>query len=183
MAYDFSQFKARLKEIEERFARELGLIRTGRATTAILDSARVESYGARVPLNHVAGISIEDAKSIRITPWDKSQIKDIERGIAAEDLGISVASDDEGLRVVFPDLTADRRETLAKLARGKLEEARIALRQAREETWADIQEREKSGTLSKDEKFKGKDEMQKLVDASGKKLQEMCEKKEEEISS
>ncbi len=181
MAYDFSHFKAQLASVEEWLGEELSGIRTGRAAPAVLDGVTIESYGSKTPLKHVASISSEDAKTLRVSPWDKSQIKAIEKGIGEANLGISVSSDADGIRVFFPDLTSERRTMLAKLAREKLEQGRVSVRSERDEVWKDIQESEKDGDISEDEKFKLKEEMQKLVDASNSKLDELTEKKEKDI--
>ena len=183
MSYDFSIFKKRITEIEEWLVKELGTIRTGRATPAILDSVRVESYGARLPISNVAGITLEDARTIRITPWDKAVVKDIEKAISADNLGLSLSVDDKGIRVIFPELTSERRAGLLKLLKSKHEEARVSLRKVRDEIWDDIQDKEKDGAMSEDDKFRGKDEMQKMVDNSNKKFDDLVEKKTKEISN
>lgn len=182
MAYDFAFFKRKAGETEEWLKKEYQSVRTGRATPAILDNVRVESYGAMVPLSQTANIGSEDARTLRITPWDASQIKAIEKGITNADLGVSPVVDERGLRVVFPELTAERRELLKKTVREKLEHARVALRRERDEVWNDIQKKEKDGEISEDEKFRSKDALQKLIDEAGKKLEEMAERKEREIS-
>ncbi len=183
MRYDFSAFQGGIKEAENWLAGELSAIRTGRATVAILDGVRIDSYGAKVPVNHIAGVTTEDARTIRITPWDKGQIKEIELAINKAGLGVSVAADGEGLRVIFPELTGERREAFVKLAKAKTEEARKRLRLVRDDVWKDIQEKERDGVLTEDEKFRYKEEMQKMIDAANKHFDEMAEKKEKEIQS
>lgn len=183
MSFDFSSFKEKLDEVKEWLARELGTIRTGRATSAILNTIRVDSYGAKQPIDHIAGVTTEDAKTLRITPWDKSHTKEIERAINDAGLGLSIVTDDAGLRVIFPELTSERRGALMKLVNGKLEEAHVSVKKAREDAWGDIQNETRAGTLSEDDKFREKNEMQKLVDEVNKKLDEMAERKEKEISA
>lgn len=183
MAYDFKPFEKRIGEIVEHASRELSGIRTGRAAPAILDGVLVESYGSRVPIRQVANVSVEDARSLRVAPWDASLGKEIEKAITAANLGISVGMDERGVRVVFPELTAERRATLLKLAKEKVEESRASLRVARDEIWGDIQAKEKDGAMSEDDKFRGKDDMQKRVDAANKQLSDLLERKEKEISS
>lgn len=182
MAYDFSKLKLRLSEIEEHMKTELSTLRTGRATPALLDSVSAESYGSRTPIKHLASITIEDPRTLRVTPWDKSQIKPIETAIAAANLGVSTAVDGGSLRVVFPELTTERRTLLIKLAREKCEEGRISVRLARDESWTAIQEKEEAGEMSEDDKFRAKDELQKHIDGANAKLLELTEKKEQEIS-
>lgn len=183
MAYDFSSLKARRTEVEEWLGKELSAIRTGRATPSILDGVKIDSYGAQVPINHAAGVTIEDAKTLRITPWDKGQIKDIEGAINSADLGLSVAADDSGIRVIFPELTADRRDQLVKVLKSKIEEAKVSLRGIRDEVWGDIQKKEKDGEITEDDKFRFKDEMQKLIDEGTKTFDEMGERKEKELAN
>jgi ribosome recycling factor len=182
MAYDFKPFEQRIKEIEERGKEVLAGIRTGRAAPAILDAVQVESYGTRVPIAQVATIGVEDARTIRITPWDMSNAKEIEKAITAANLGLSVGADEKGIRVSFPELTADRRTQLLKLAKEKVEELRTELRAARDHVWSDIQSQEKDKLMTEDEKFRSKDEMQKRVDAANKDFDAALERKEKEIA-
>jgi ribosome recycling factor len=182
MAYDFKPFEKRIAEITERLTKELGSIRTGRASAAILDGVMVESYGSLMPINQVANVSVEDARVLRIAPWDMSQAKEIEKAITAANLGVSTGADDRGVRVFFPEPTGERRVALAKLAKEKVEEFRTSLRQAREEVWSDIQAQEKDSVLSEDDKFRSKDEMQKRVDAANDAFEAALERKEKEIA-
>ena len=183
MAYNFGPLQQEIKEAEEWLKREYQGLRTGRATPAILDAVSVESYGARMQVNQVASVAIEDAKTLRVSPWDASLVKSIERAIAESDLGLSVSVDDKGLRVIFPALTTERRAQFAKVAKEKLEEARVRVRSAREKTWEDIQNKEKEGGMSEDDKFRLKEQMQKLIDDGNKRLEEAAEKKETEIQT
>ncbi len=183
MAYDFKPFDGRIKEITDHLEKEMAGIRTGRAALAILDDIKVESYGSMMPINQVANISIEDPRTIRVAPWDASLGKDIEQAITQANLGVSTGTDEKGVRIFFPELTGERRTMLLKLAKEKLEEIRAELRRAREEVWSDIQQQEKDGLMSEDEKFRGKDEMQKRVDAANTLFEATLERKEKEISS
>jgi ribosome recycling factor len=182
MLYNFTPFKQSVKEIEEWLRREYSSIRTGRATPAILDGVKVEAYGAEMPINQLANIAVEDARMIRISPWDMSQAKAIEKAISVSDLGLSVALDDKGLRVMFPELTSERRLSLVKIAKQKLEDARVRLRSEREKVLKDIEKKEKEGGMSEDDKFRFKSELQKILDDTNKVLDEILAKKEKEIS-
>lgn len=181
--YNFTPFKARVTEVEEWFKKELSLLRTGRATSAILDSINIDSYGSQTPIAHVGSISMEDARTLRVAPWDKSQIKAIEGAIQKANIGLSVTTDDAGLRIIFPELTGDRRQQIIKLLKDKLEDARISLRKEREEVLNDFKRQEKEGEMSEDDHFKSKEELQKHVDAANHKFDELAAKKETEISS
>jgi ribosome recycling factor len=181
MSYDLSPFKVRLTETKDHFKNELSGVRTGRATPLLLDNVSVESYGSRSAIKHVASITVEDARTLRIAPWDKGLIKPIETAIAAANLGISTAPDAASIRVTFPELSEERRKTLIKLVRDKMETSRISIRQEREKVWNDVQSKEKGGAISEDEKFKSKDEIQKLVDQANSDLEDIASKKEKEI--
>ena len=183
MAYDFKNFEKRIKEVEERLWKELGAVRTGRAAPAILDGVLVESYGTRMPITQVATVSVEDARTLRVAPWDAVAGKEIEKAITLANLGLSVGMDERGVRVFFPELTAERRVALIKLAKEKVEDARTALRMARDEVWSDIQKREKEGVMPEDDKFRAKDEMQKRVDAANAAFDEAFQRKEKEIAA
>lgn len=182
MSYNFSPFKSAIAEVEAWLSKELTQVRTGRATPVLLDSVQVESYGSYMPVAHVAAISTPDPRSLLVTPWDKSQLKGIESAIQAANLGLGISSDGVNIRVTFPELTSERRTVLAKLIREKLEEARVRLRGERETVWNDIQAKEKEGELSEDDKFRGKEALQKLVDEANTKLEGLAEKKTVEIS-
>ncbi len=181
MAYDFKPFEKKIVDITERLVRELAGVRTGRATPAILDGVQIESYGTRMGLNQVANIAVEDARTLRIVPWDLSQAKEIEKAITLANLGLSVGADEKGVRVFFPDLTADRRQSLVKIAKEKVEETRTALRAARDEVWSDIQKKEREGIIPEDDKFRFKEDMQKKVDTANAQFDEMLTRKEKEM--
>ncbi|HAQ02863.1 hypothetical protein A2467_00710 [Candidatus Nomurabacteria bacterium RIFOXYC2_FULL_36_8] len=175
MAYNTTNFKIELKKIEEWLSKEYGGVHSGRATPMILDNINVESYGSFMPIKNVASISIEDPKTLRIAPWDKSQIKGIESAISAANLGLSVVSDSDGVRAIFPMLTTENRTKLVKILKEKLEEARISVRQERQ---AEI---EKTGDLPEDDQKRAKDDIQKCVDESNQNLESIFAKKEVEV--
>ncbi|MCX6751813.1 MAG: ribosome recycling factor [Candidatus Nomurabacteria bacterium] len=181
MQYNFSNFKIEINKIAEYLNKEYNQLNIGRASPMILDGVSIESYGARVPLKNVASVSIEDPKTLRIAPWDKNQIKDIEKAIVASNLGLSVAVDTAGIRVIFPQLTTETRQTLVKVLKEKLEESRITVRKERERIWDEVQKLEKEGKVTEDERFRAKDDLQKVIDEINQKLESIFEKKEKEI--
>src|SRR3989344_101695 len=183
MKYDFNPTKTKLKEIEEWLKNEYHSVRTGRATPLLLDSVQVKSYGSRLPIKQVAAVMVEDARTLRITPWDKTQMKEIECAIIAANLGVSVSGDQTGIRITFPDLTSESRARFVKVMREKFEEARITMRQARDKIWSTIQEAEREGTLAEDDKFRAKEELQKIVNENNRALEEIKNRKEAEIAS
>ncbi len=181
MQYNFSQFKTELKKVEDFLGKEFNQLNIGRASPMVLDGISVESYGSRMPLKNVANISIEDPKTLRIAPWDKGQIKDIEKAIVASNLGLSVATDDQGIRVIFPQLTTETRSTLVKVLKEKLEEARITVRRERENVWKDVEAKESDGKLTEDEKFTAKEDLQKVINEVNTNLENIFDKKEREV--
>lgn len=181
--YNFSSLKTKAKEIEEWLAKEFSTLRTGRAMPAILDNVAVESYGAKMGIRELASVSVEDVRTLRVIPWDPIQSKNIEKAVANSGLGLSVAMDDKGIRIFFPELTSERRAALLKVAKEKLESGRIRLRSFRDDVWQDILRKEKAKEISEDEKFRLKNEMQKIVDEANGKLESLYAAKEKEISS
>jgi ribosome recycling factor len=182
MAYDFNPLKSKIKSTEEHLSRELAAVRTGRASPALLDGVRAEAYGNKSPLIELANISTEDARTLRVIPWDKSLTREIEKAIVTANLGVGVAVDDQGLRVTFPELTSERRTQLTKLAGEKLEEAKVALRSHRTDALKEIEKLVKEG-MQEDVGKRQKEELQKLIDAGTASLEALAKKKEAEIAS
>ncbi|MBI4133033.1 ribosome recycling factor, partial [Candidatus Uhrbacteria bacterium] len=174
---------SKIAAAKEWLAKEYRTLRTGRASPAILDGVSVSAYGSMMPLKQVASVGVEDARTLRVQPYDAALLKDIERSIAAANLGVGTVPDSNSVRVTFPELTAERRVQLVKLAKGKLEEARQAVRVARDEAWKEIQTKEKEGTLTEDDKFSLKDELQKKIDKANEDLEKLFEAKEKEMQS
>ena len=182
MSYDFSKLKTSVKGTEEWLARELSGVRTGRATPTLLDTVRPEAYGTRTPIRELASISVEDARTLRIVPWDMTLLKTIEKGITEADLGVGIATDDQGLRVSFPELTSERRTQLSKIASDKTEQAKTTLRSSRTDALKALEAAEKVGGMGEDEVKRLKAEVQKIIDACNDSLTKILKKKEEEIA-
>jgi ribosome recycling factor len=183
MAYNFSDTKKKTAEIQEWLSKELSAVHTGRASVALLDTVRVAAYGSFMPITQLANMSTEDARTIRISPWDSSVLSAIDKALREANLGVSVATDEKGLRVSFPDLTTETREKYIKLVGKKMEEARISIRGVRDEVWNDIQTKEKGGAIGEDDKFRAKEEMEKIIKEANEKLEEIARQKEEHIRS
>ena len=183
MPYSFSAFDAELKKTTAWLVGELSALRTGRASPAMIKDITVEAYGSKMKLEGVASITVQDARTLLIQPWDKTTVLAIETAIRNSGIGVQPVVDKETIRVVLPALTGERRETLMKIVSEKLEEARIASRKARDEVWKDIQTKERDGGLSEDEKFRFKDEMQKKIDTFNRDLDSLAERKKVEIQS
>ena len=181
--FNLQQLKNKIQETEKWLDKELTSVRTGRANPALLDSVRVDSYGTLVAVNQIGNIAIEDSRSLRISPWDASQVKALEKAIGAANLGVSTVVDEKGLRVIFPELTNDRRKDIVKIAKDKFEQARVTLRKNRDEVMQDLEKKFKAKEMGEDDKFRHKTEIEKLVSESGKKLEATMSKKEKEILS
>ncbi len=171
----------KLQEVTVWLQKEYSSIRTGQASPMLLDSVKVESYGTYMPINQVGSINIEDARTLRISVWDKQAVSAIERAIQDANLGISTVADSDGVRVIFPELTSERRVQLLKLAKAKLEDARISVRAVRDEIMKAIDKQQKDGEISEDDKFTQKETIQTKVDATNRALETLFIQKEAEL--
>ena len=181
MSYNFSKTQSQGDGMIEWLKSEYRSIQTGRATPQVLDLVHIDMYGARTALPHAAGITIEDPRTIRVAPWDKSIIGAMEKAINDANLGLSVSSDGEGLRVHFPSLTTETRQKLVKLLKDRLEDARVRVRALREETNKAIDADEKEGLFGEDDKRGYREQMQKIVDTANQELEDLFERKETEV--
>ena len=176
------ELKKRLTGVQSWLQEQYAGIRTGQATPALLDSVKVENYGSMMPINQVGSVGVEDARTLRVSTWDAGTIPAIEKALQDADLGVSVATDSAGLRVIFPELTSERRSQLMKLAKQKLEDARISVKSARDEAKKEVDRQQKEGEISEDDKFTQMEMVQKAIDETNKKLEELFIQKETEIS-
>lgn len=181
MAYNFSNVITQKNTILDWLKNEYRSIQTGRATPQVLDLVHIDMYGARTQLAHAGSITIEDPRTIRVAPWDKTIIGQMEKAINDADLGLSVSSDAEGLRVHFPSLTTETRAKLVKLLKERLEDARVRVRSLREEINKHIDAEAKEGMYGEDEKRSYRDEMQRIVDTANQELEDIFNKKEKEV--
>ncbi len=179
-----------LNEIEERmqktisvFEENLSEIRAGRANPAILNKVSVEYYGVPTPINQVAGISVPEARTIVIQPWDASVLKAIEKAILASDIGLNPNNDGKVIRLNFPELTEERRKDLVKDVKKIAEEARVSVRSIRRDGMDDIKDALKKSEVTEDEKANLEDKVQKLTDKYVAEIDNLLEKKEKEIMS
>lgn len=179
--HNFTDLKKRVTAVEGWLAQELSQVRTGRANPGLIDGVQVEAYGSNMPISQVASVTTEDPRTLRVSPWDTTLTKSIEKAFQQSDLGLGVAVDDKGLRLSFPMLTTERRAQFVKLAKEKLEQAKISLRGERDDEWQVIQDKEKEGGMGEDEKFRLKAEMEKIIQETQKKLEVLFEKKEKEV--
>ena len=176
-----TEIKQKLQEAKDWLQKEYATIRTGQANPALLDGVKVESYGSFLPINQVGNVGVEDARTLRVALWDASQVSSVEQAIRDSDLGVSLATDSAGVRVIFPELTSERREQLLKLAKSKLEDARITVRSTRDEMMKKIEKSEKDGDIGEDEKFTQKEMTQEAVDETNRALESLFAQKEQEL--
>jgi ribosome recycling factor len=160
---------------------EMGKIRTGRANPVLVEGLVVDYYGTKTPLKQIASINAPEARLLVIQPWDKGALVYIESALRESDLGFNPNNDGQVIRINIPALTEERRKELVKALNQRSEDAKISIRNIREESWKEIQEAEKEGKMSEDDKFSGKDYLQKIVDEYNEKIEEIREKKEREI--
>lgn len=165
----------------DHFAKELNTIRTGRANPALVEGIFVDYYGTKTPLKQMASISVPEPRALLVQPWAGDALAAIEQAIRTSDLGLNPSNDGAVIRIILPALTEERRKDLVKVLNQKAEEAKVSVRAVREDAWGTLQERARNGSISEDDKFRGKDYLQKIVDEYNKKIEEMREKKEREI--
>lgn len=181
MSYSFTKVEEEKLKIFEWFQAEYRSIQTGRATPQVLDLVHIDMYGARTKIAHTGSVHIEDPKTLRVVPWDKGILGDIEKAVNEADLGLSVSSDAEGLRIHFPALTTESRQKLVKILKERLEEARVKIRGLREETNKDIDARAKEGEYGEDERLRYREELQKIIDNANAELEGLFSSKEKEV--
>ncbi len=171
----------RMQKCVEALRSALTKIRTGRASSALLDHVRVDYYGSEVPLSQVANIVVEDARTISITPWEKNMVNVVEKAIMKSDLGLNPNTAGQIIRIIMPPLTEERRRDLAKVVRGEAEGARVAIRAVRRDANQDIKELVKEKLISTDDEKRGEADIQKLTDQFVAKVDEMTAAKEKEL--
>jgi len=163
------------------FQGELAKIRTGQASPALVEDVTVIIAGQKMPLKQLAGISTPERRQILIQPWDHSYMEPIEKALQQSSLGTSPIVEGSAIRVRLPQLTEEYRLQLAKILGEKAEDAKRTIRKAREDAWEEVQEKTKTGEIREDDKFRSKDELQKLIDEFNKKIDDFVDRKKQEI--
>jgi ribosome recycling factor len=176
-----SDAKRRMEGAVSAFQSELAGVRTGRATTALLDRVNVEAYGTSTPLNQLAGINVPEPRLITVQPYDPSILESVEKGIMESDIGLTPTNDGQIIRLAIPELTEERRKELTRLVSKMAEEARVAVRNVRRDVNNEMKRAEKDGDISKNELSRYQDDVQKLTDAEVQAIDELMERKEAEI--
>ncbi len=176
-----AETKQRMDKTIESLRNEFGKLRTGRASIALLDGVKVDSYGSLMPINQVASVSVSDSRTLVITPWDKSIIQEIEKSIHKSDLGLQPMNDGKVVRISIPPLTEERRKDLVKVAKRVTEEARVAVRNSRREANEAVKKLQKDGKISEDDLKKWEVEIQKMTDQYVTQVDTLLANKEKEI--
>lgn len=180
---NIGDYKKEFQAVVDFLKNDIQGLRTGRATTAIVEDISVEAYGSRQPMRAVGTIQVADAKTVTIEPWDKSLFPAIEKGIRESSLGLNPVNDGRMIRLTLPELTSERRNELVKVLHQKSEHAKVSLRKVREDVRAQIGNAEKEKSIREDEKFKLQDELEKLVKQFGEEVQKIIDTKEKDITT
>jgi len=181
MSVDFSEYSRKMDRTLDHLAEEFGAVRAGRANAKVLDRINVEYYGSETPLNGVATISSPDARTLVIQPWDGSLLKEIQKAIQASDLGINPQNDGRVIRLVFPQLTEERRKDLTKQVKKYAEDAKVAMRNIRRDGMDYVKKLKKNNEITEDDQKKAEKDLQDMLDKFIKKVDEALAAKEKEL--
>ena len=174
-------FEDKMEKSYDALLNEFSSIRAGRANPHVLDKLKVDYYGAPTPLQQVANISVPEPRMIQIQPWEKKLIREIEKAIMTSDLGINPTNDGTSIRLIFPELTEERRKELTKQVKKYGEDAKVAIRNVRRDAVDFVKKAQKKGELTEDDQKKAEKDIQDLTDKYIKKVDEMCGKKDKEL--
>ena len=178
---DYIEFVSKMKKTAEVLKTQLASVRAGRANAAVLDQITVDYYGVPTPIQQVASVSVPDPRSLLIQPWDASVLKGIEKAILASELGINPQNDGRAIRLVFPQLTEERRKELAKQVKKYGEEAKVAVRNIRREAIDKFKKQQKASEITEDDYKTVEKDIQKLTDDYIKEVEGIADKKEKEL--
>jgi len=176
-----TELRSKTEKSLEALRKDLSRVRTGRASLALLDGVRVNYYGVPTPLAQVASLSVPDSRTIMIQPWDSKMTGEIEKAIQKSDLGLNPLNDGKVVRINIPPLTEERRKELVKVIKRMEEECKVALRNLRRDANEQLKTAKKDKLVSEDDQFKSQEEVQKLIDKSIEKGEEIVKAKEKEI--
>ena len=181
MAVDFKDFERRMNKALDHLQEEFSAVRAGRANAKVLDRISVEYYGSETPLAGVATISSPDARTLVISPWDTKLLKDIQKAIQSSDLGINPQNDGRVIRLVFPQLTEERRKDLTKQVKKYAEDAKVAMRNIRRDGMDHVKKLKKNSEITEDDQKKAEKDLQVLLDKYIKKVDDALAAKEKEL--
>ena len=177
----FQDCRERMEKAIETLQKDFSKLRTGRASTTLVEDVQVDYYQMPTPLNQLASISIPDSRSILIQPWDKSSIGNVEKAIMKSELGLNPINDGKTIRINIPPLTEERRKELAKIAKKYTEDTKVAIRNIRREANDALKKRKNNKDISEDDMYSGQEEVQKITDEYVSKAEKAKEDKEKEI--
>jgi ribosome recycling factor len=177
----FLETEERMSKTVNSLEKEFAKLRTGRATTALVDNIKADYYGAPTPISNMASVTVPDSRTISIQPWDKSGFSAIEKALLKSDLGLTPVNDGKIIRITIPALTEERRKELVKVARKYTEDAKVAVRNVRRDANDALKKMEKDKVLSEDERKKGEEDVQKTTDKYIAQLDKVTQAKEKEI--
>lgn len=181
MTDSLQESDSRMKKSLVSLKAELAKLRTGRAHPSLLEHIRVNYYGNEVPLNQVSNITIENARTLMVTPWEKNMVSEIEKAIMTSDLGLNPATSGTVIRIPLPALTEERRKSLSKVVREEAERARVAIRNIRRDANMHLKELVKNKEISEDDERRMQTQMQKLTDEHIAEVEKICDEKEKEL--
>ena len=178
---DYQAFSNKMEKTLEVLAAEFGSVRAGRANPQVLDRITVEYYGVDTPIGQVGSISSPDPRTLLIQPWDATVLKAVEKAIQTSDLGINPQNDGRVIRLVFPQLTEERRKDLTRQVKKYAEEAKVAIRNVRRDAVEFVKNQKKKSEITEDDQKEAEKDIQEMTDKYIKKIDEMCAKKEKEL--
>lgn len=181
MSTDYKDFTDRMQKTTEVLASQFAAVRAGRANAGVLDQISVDYYGTPTPIQQIASISVPDPRSLLIQPWDGSALKNIEKAILASDLGINPQNDGKSIRLIFPQLTEERRKELVKQVKKYAEDSKVAVRNIRRDAMDKFKKQQKASEITEDDFKNMEKDMQKLTDDYIKKVDELAAQKEKEL--
>ncbi|MBP6930181.1 ribosome recycling factor [Patescibacteria group bacterium] len=183
MTYNLRATKDQMEEVIDRLSDELAKLRTGRATTGLIEDIKVDCYGALTPLKQVASLTVSDAATISVQPWDKSLLANIENAIRNSGNGLEVINDGSIIRVALPPLTAERRKEMSKLVSVIAEEAKVAMRTERQKAMQEVTSQEKAGKATEDDRFRAEKELNEAIKKYNDKVEQMVADKTKELET
>ena len=176
-----SDVDSRMDQSLEAFRRELGQLRTGRATPSLIEDIAVDYYGSPTPLKQIASISAPDARAIMVQPWDKNSLRDVERSLQRSEMGFNPSNDGNVITVPIPPLTNERRQEIVKLLKRRAEDSKVSLRNVRRDGLDKLRKMERDKLISQDQNRRAQDQLQKITDGHSKEIDDTASAKEAEI--
>lgn len=178
-----NNLRPKMDEVITHFDEDLRSIRTGKASTALVENILISYYGTKTPLKQMANLSAPDATLIMVQPWDMNAINDVEAGLRNANLGFGLSNDGRAVRISLPPLTEERRNEFVKLVHQKSEAAKIALRNLRKDAWDEVQKLQKNAEITEDDKYRGEEDLNKMIDDYNKKISTIAEAKEKDLKT